>query len=83
VLADRDGGGFLHASAFPLILVSSKRCALVIVKPRGRDLDLVATWFDDGKLAPVLDRAYPLAELPAALAHLRAGTARGKLAITI
>jgi hypothetical protein len=31
----------------------------------------------------VLDRSYPLAELPAALAHQRSGSVRGKLAITI
>jgi NADPH:quinone reductase-like Zn-dependent oxidoreductase len=85
-----DGGayvGFLPSPALALgvarAVLSAKRCTFLIVRPSARDFDQLARWFDDGTLAPVLDRSYPLAELPAALAHQRTGAVLGKLAITI
>jgi NADPH:quinone reductase-like Zn-dependent oxidoreductase len=36
-----------------------------------------------GKIAPVIDRRYPLAEVPDALRYLQSGQARGKVVITI
>jgi len=34
-------------------------------------------------VTPVIDRTYPLAEVPAAIRHLEAGHARGKIVITL
>jgi NADPH:quinone reductase-like Zn-dependent oxidoreductase len=64
-------------------LFSSKSCGFVIVKPVAADLDLLGTWFDEGKVKPVLEASLPLAELPKALERQRAGDIRGKLAITV
>jgi NADPH:quinone reductase-like Zn-dependent oxidoreductase len=64
-------------------LFSSKRCGFVVVKPLRSDFDQLRAWFDQGKLAPVLDSSYPLDELPKALERQRSGDVRGKLAITI
>jgi NADPH:quinone reductase-like Zn-dependent oxidoreductase len=36
-----------------------------------------------GKLKPVIDRTYKLSELPAAIAYLEEGHARGKVVITV
>jgi len=36
-----------------------------------------------GKLTPVIDRTYPLSEVPEAIRHLEAGHTRGKLVITV
>ena len=38
---------------------------------------------DDGKLTPILDAAYPLADSQTALARVHHGSVRGKVAITI
>jgi NADPH:quinone reductase-like Zn-dependent oxidoreductase len=38
---------------------------------------------DAGKLTPVLDRTYPLADTAAGLRHVEAGHARGKVVITV
>jgi NADPH:quinone reductase-like Zn-dependent oxidoreductase len=38
---------------------------------------------ESGKVTPVIDRTYPLAEVPDAIRRLLAGKARGKIAITI
>jgi NADPH:quinone reductase-like Zn-dependent oxidoreductase len=64
-------------------LFSSKRSKFIIAKSATADLAQVSRWFDEGKLSPILDQAYPLADVPKALERLRAGDVRGKLAITI
>ncbi len=35
------------------------------------------------RMAPVIDRRYPLAAVPDALRHLEAGQAKGKIVITV
>jgi NADPH:quinone reductase-like Zn-dependent oxidoreductase len=62
---------------------TSKRCTFIVVKPIAADFAQLATWFDEGKLKPILDASYPLAELPTAIERQRIGDIRGKLAITI
>ena len=36
-----------------------------------------------GKVAPVIDKRYPLSEVPEAFRHLEEGHARGKVVITV
>lgn len=36
-----------------------------------------------GRIAPIIDRSYPLAEVPEALRYLESGNARGKVVITV
>jgi NADPH:quinone reductase-like Zn-dependent oxidoreductase len=38
---------------------------------------------ETGKLTPVIDRTYPLAEVPEAIRYLEEGHARGKVIITV
>jgi len=38
---------------------------------------------ESGKVVPVIDRAYPLAEAPEAIRYLENGHARGKVAILV
>jgi len=64
-------------------LFSSKRCTFLVVKPVTSDFAEISAWLDQGKLSPVLDSVFPLAELPQALEKQRTGDVRGKIAITI
>jgi NADPH:quinone reductase-like Zn-dependent oxidoreductase len=48
-----------------------------------QDLDLLRDLMQSGRLTPVIDRIYPLAELPQAIAYLETGRARGKVVVTI
>jgi len=64
-------------------LFSSHRCAFLMASPRSADFDQLARWMSEGKVKPSVDRACPLAELPAALERLRSGEVRGKLAVTV
>jgi NADPH:quinone reductase-like Zn-dependent oxidoreductase len=54
------------------------------VKTQNRD-DLVAlkVLVETGKVTPVIDRTYPLAETPAAIGHVAAGHARGTVVLTV
>ena len=54
------------------------------VKTQNHD-DLVAlkALIETGKVTPVIDRTYPLAETPAAIGHVAAGHARGTVVLTV
>jgi NADPH:quinone reductase-like Zn-dependent oxidoreductase len=49
----------------------------------GDRLAVVRELIDAGRFAPVLDRSFPLEEVPAAIRYLETGAARGRIVITI
>jgi NADPH:quinone reductase-like Zn-dependent oxidoreductase len=51
--------------------------------PSKTDLVFLKEHLEAGKLVPVIDRRYPLSELPDALRYLEKGHARGKVVITV
>ncbi|QDY75161.1 NAD(P)-dependent alcohol dehydrogenase [Streptomyces qinzhouensis] len=50
---------------------------------RREDLLTLRDLTEKGRITPVVDRVYPLAEAPAAMRHLRQGHPRGKLVVTV
>jgi NADPH:quinone reductase-like Zn-dependent oxidoreductase len=52
-------------------------------KPNKKDLVLMKELLEAGKVVPVIDRRYPLSEVPEALRYLGEGHARGKVVITV
>lgn len=53
------------------------------MRPKRADLEFLQGLLEAGKLKPVIDRSYPLAQVPQAIAYLEEGHARGKVVITI
>jgi NADPH:quinone reductase-like Zn-dependent oxidoreductase len=51
--------------------------------PNQKDLDFVQSLLAAGKVVPVIDRCYPLSQVPDAIRYVEAGHARGKVVITI
>ncbi len=47
------------------------------------DVATLTRMIEAGAVAPVIDRAYPLAEVPDALRYLEQGRALGKIVITV
>jgi NADPH:quinone reductase-like Zn-dependent oxidoreductase len=47
------------------------------------DLMVLKELIEAGKVTPVVDRAYPLSDVPDAIRYMREGRARGKLVITV
>jgi NADPH:quinone reductase-like Zn-dependent oxidoreductase len=54
-----------------------------LCKPNRADLLTVTGFIDDGRLTPVVDRTYPMAETADGLRHVERGHTRGKVVITV
>lgn len=68
----------------PWLRRTRNRNLRVLVVRRNRiDLAFVTELCRAGKLVPVIDRSYPLSEVPEALRHLGEGRAKGKVVITL
>jgi NADPH:quinone reductase-like Zn-dependent oxidoreductase len=51
--------------------------------PNGADLQFLKELLEAGKITPIIDRTYPLSEVPDALRYLEEGHARGKVVISV
>jgi NADPH:quinone reductase-like Zn-dependent oxidoreductase len=68
----------------PLIRrATGKHIRYLVVHPNLKDMLYMAELYASGKLRPVIDRCYPLPEVPAALRYLGEGHAKGKIIITM
>jgi NADPH:quinone reductase-like Zn-dependent oxidoreductase len=63
-------------------LLTPKRARLVILKPN-KDLAYINELFEAGKIKPVIDGPYTLAEVPQAFRLFAAGNHKGKVVITV
>ena len=64
--------------------IGSKKLGLNKYEANNReDLAMLAELFEAGKVVPVIDRRYPLSEVPEALRYLEEGHALGKVVITL
>jgi NADPH:quinone reductase-like Zn-dependent oxidoreductase len=55
----------------------------MLAQPNQKDMTILADLMHSGKVTPVIDRTYKLAELPDAIRYLEEGHARGKVIITM
>jgi NADPH:quinone reductase-like Zn-dependent oxidoreductase len=55
----------------------------MLAHPNQKDMATLADLMQSGKVKPVIDRTYKLAELPEAIRYLEEGHTRGKVIITI
>ena len=83
-------GGSMGGLLFRLMLIqpllprfANKKLGIMGYKPNKKDLDYLSQLFEEGKMTPVIDRCYPLSEVPSALQHLGDGNAKGKIVINI
>jgi NADPH:quinone reductase-like Zn-dependent oxidoreductase len=60
-----------------------QRLMSLTVKRSRADLLVLKDLIEAGKVAPVVDRTYPLSEVPEAIRYLEAGHARGKVVIIV
>jgi NADPH:quinone reductase-like Zn-dependent oxidoreductase len=62
-------------------LRGGKEIAMVQAHVTTKDLELLSELIEAGKVLPQIDRRYPFAEIPAAIAYLEQGRARGKVVV--
>ena len=89
VIVGGEGGGRWFQSLSRQLLgalltpfVGQKLRTLLGTQPQ-EDLAFLTELIEAGKLTPVIDRTYPLSEVPDAIRYLSAGHARGKIVITV
>ena len=64
-------------------LRGGKDIARVSADVATRDLELLSELIEAGKVRPEIDRRYPFTEIPAAIAYLEQGHARGKVVVNV
>lgn len=55
----------------------------MLARPNHADLAFVKELLESGKVVPVIDRRYPLREVPEAIRYLEEGHAQGKVVVTV
>jgi NADPH:quinone reductase-like Zn-dependent oxidoreductase len=61
----------------------SQKLIFMLAQANKDDLQVLSYLMQAGKLTPVIDRRYPLAETANAISYLEQGHAKGKVIITI
>ena len=82
------GGSMTQVSQAMLLgpwisMTGGKKMGNVMAKPNQKDLVVMKELLEAGKVVPVIDRSYPLREVPEALRYLEEGHAQGKVVITV
>src|SRR5215213_2403785 len=68
----------------PLIRgTTGKNMRILAVQPNLKDMVHITELYEAGKVIPVIDKTYPLSEVPEALRYLGEGRVRGKVVITV
>lgn len=77
------GGSERSIRALALSPLVRQKLAAFIASENAADLVVLRDLAEAGRLTPSVDRIYPLSETPAAVAHVQAGRARGKVVIRV
>jgi NADPH:quinone reductase-like Zn-dependent oxidoreductase len=88
VIVGGEGGGKWigmgrQARALALSPFVGQRLTTLFPKEHYEFLERLAELIEDGRLAPAIERTYPLVEMPDAMRQLVAGRVRGKLVISV
>jgi NADPH:quinone reductase-like Zn-dependent oxidoreductase len=88
ILAGAESGRWLEPlprllSALVLSRFVGQRLVPFLAKVSKEDLVVLKELIEAGKVTPVIDRTYPLSEVPEGIRYLEAGHARGKVVITV
>jgi NADPH:quinone reductase-like Zn-dependent oxidoreductase len=61
----------------------TQEMSMMLAEMNTKDLTILADLIQSGKVKPVIDRTYPLSQLPEAIRYLEEGHARGKVVMTV
>jgi NADPH:quinone reductase-like Zn-dependent oxidoreductase len=90
VLVGGEGGGRLvggamgrSVRALALSPFVSHNLRMIVATTKAADLQILTELIEADQVAPVIDRTYPLSQVPDAIRHMHAGHPRGKVVITV
>jgi NADPH:quinone reductase-like Zn-dependent oxidoreductase len=89
-----NGSYFLAGGSVPTMLqilflgpwirrTTGKKIRILAVRPNIADVDFVKELIEIGKVTPVIDKTYPLNEVPEAIGYVGEGHAQGKVVISV
>jgi NADPH:quinone reductase-like Zn-dependent oxidoreductase len=64
-------------------MIESKKIRILAVRPNIEDLNFMKELIEAGKVTPVIDKTYPLSEVPEAIGYVGDGRAQGKVVISV
>jgi NADPH:quinone reductase-like Zn-dependent oxidoreductase len=74
---------FIEASVVGPFMSEEQQISAFFANMTQDEMNLLRDLMQSGKVTPVVDRTYPFAELPQAIAYLETGRARGKVVVTM
>jgi NADPH:quinone reductase-like Zn-dependent oxidoreductase len=77
------GGTDRQIRALVLSPFVSQKLGTFVNKENHEDMLVLKELIESGKVTPVIDRTYPLSEVPGAIRYLEEGHARGKVVIAV
>jgi NADPH:quinone reductase-like Zn-dependent oxidoreductase len=77
------GGTDRQIRALALSPFVSQKLGTFVAKENYEDMLILKELIESGKVTPVIDRTYPLSEVPEAIRYLAEGHAKGKVVITV
>ena len=77
------GGSDRQVRALLLSPLVGQKLGTFVSRENHEDMIVLKELIEAGKVTPVIDRTYPLSEVPEAIRYMREGRARGKLVITV
>jgi len=67
----------------PFVSSGGRKMTNLAMKPDKKDLAFIKELIEAGKVTPVIDKSFPLSELPEALRYYGEGRSRGKVVVTV
>jgi len=84
IIPNSGHGGMAYVfKAYILSMFGRRQMRPFLSSINNRDLVVLKELIESGKVIPVIDRTYPLEEVPEAFRHLEQSHARGKVVITV
>jgi NADPH:quinone reductase-like Zn-dependent oxidoreductase len=88
IIGGENGGRWLGGTdrqirALALSPFAGQKLGTFVNRENHEDPMVLKELIESGKITPVIDRTYPLAEVPEAMRYLEEGHARGKAVITV
>ena len=77
------GGSDRQLRALMLSRFTSQRLTTLICSENTQDLRALTELIESGQVRPVIDRTYPLSQIPQAIQYLRDGHAQGKVVVNL
>jgi NADPH:quinone reductase-like Zn-dependent oxidoreductase len=77
------GGSDRQLRALMLSPFTSQRLTTLLCSENTQDLQALTELIESGQVRPVIDRTYPLSQVPEAIQYLRDGHAQGKVVISL